>query len=175
VYILNMTEKIPLGILSLSLWNEAKAYILAAETLVRESQTDLPTYFLLSHALELTIKAYLVAHGVEAQELIDIGHDVQQAYDKAVALGFQIENQHAPALVRAISKFHKAFVFRYPVINKDGDLVVIRTLVKAEDVLEIVTAIWRRVEGEAIRARLLAAKGGGQYPVEEWHMGDSQA
>lgn len=163
-------ERVPLGILSLQLWNEAKAYLLAAETLVRESQVGLPTYFLPSHALELTLKAHLAAHGVSARELLNLRHDVQKAYQRAVGFGLIINNQHVPPLVCILSDFHKGFVFRYPVINNDGDLVIVGTLVKAEDILEIVTVIWRRVEAKAISARLHATKGG-QYPIETWHMG----
>jgi hypothetical protein len=92
-----------------------------------------------------------------------------------VALGLRTDNQHVPDLVEAISEFHEKLVFRYPVINNADELVVIRTLVKAEDVLEIVSAIWRRVEGDAIRARLDAANKGGQHPLEYWDMGGSSS
>jgi hypothetical protein len=170
-----MSEKVYRGVVSLRFLNEGKAYIVAAETLIRESQVELPTYFLLSHALELTLKAYLVARGVEEKELRCIRHDLQRAYRRAVALGLRTDNQHVPALVQAISEFHEKHVFRYPVINNADESVVIRTLVKAEDVLEIVSAIWRRVEGDAIRARLDAANKGGQHPVEYWDMGGSSS
>jgi hypothetical protein len=166
-----MTKNVPLGIISLSLWNDAQAFILAADSLVQNSQVDLPTYFLLGHALELTIKAYLAAHGLKTRELKKVGHDLQRAFENAVSLGLKIENQDAvTAMVRAISEFHNAHVFRYPVINKDGDLVIIRTLFEASDVLKIVTAVWRRVEADAVKAMLLAVEGD-RFPVEEWYMG----
>jgi HEPN domain-containing protein len=167
-----MRETVPVGILSLRFWNEAKAYLLAAETLIREGQVGLPTYFLLSHAFELTIKAYLAAHGVDAPELKKIGHDLERGYERAVSLGLSVDINNIGALVRLVSNFHMNYVFRYPIINKQGDLVIVGTLVKAEDILEIVTAIWRLVEASAVHARLVAASEGGQYPIEEWHMGD---
>src|ERR1043166_5071392 len=159
-----MAASVPPGILSLSLWNDAKDYLRAAETLIRESQIALPTYFLLSHGLELTLKAYLIARGVEERVLRkpNIRHDLQRLYDEAVALGLQIEDQRVPVLVQAISEFHKTFEFRYPGLNSDGDLILVRTLAQAKDVLEIVAVIWRRVESVAISARLEAAQGG-QY------------
>jgi HEPN domain-containing protein len=165
-----MTEKVvPLGIVSLSLWNEARDYIVAAETLVRESQVKLPTYFLLSHALELTIKSYLAAHGVDADELHIISHDLQRAYDKSVGLGFQIEPDRAPKLIRLFSEFHKEQVFRY-LTKRNRGLVVIRKLVDAADALEIVTSIWNGVGPDAMRARFRAVTAG-QFPIEEWYMG----
>ena len=94
---------------------------------------------------------------------------MRRAYKRAVRLGLRTENQHAQ-LVLAISEFHEKFVFRYPVLTKEGELIIIKTLVKAEDVLEIVKKIWRAVEIEVIKARLLSASAG-EYPIEEWHMG----
>jgi hypothetical protein len=167
-----MNKPIPQGVLSVQFWNEAKAYLLAAETLIEKSQARAtPTYFLLSHALELTLKAYLAAHGVGAKELKDIGHNIKNAYKKAVSLGLQVDIENVETLVDLMSDFHMNFVFRYPIINKEGALILLGTLVKADDILKIVTQICRLIEPSAIHARLVAASEGGKYPIEEWHMG----
>ncbi|MGX1417004.1 hypothetical protein AB7M43_007096 [Bradyrhizobium elkanii] len=59
-----MNNRVPLGILANQFWHEAVAYLRAADTLIRdESAVDTipPTYFLMSHGLELMLKAYLLS------------------------------------------------------------------------------------------------------------------
>jgi hypothetical protein len=172
-----VNSAVPQGVLSMLFWNEAKAYVFAAKTLVEDKQTKTPTYFLLGHALELTLKAYLAAQGIKFVKLKDdIGHDVAKAYRKAVELGLKVDCDFLDAekvvmLIQLLSDFHKEYVFRYPTISDEGRLVVIGTLVKADDVLRVVTKIWHSVLPEAGHARLMAASEGGQYLTEEWHMG----
>jgi hypothetical protein len=165
--------KVPLGVFSMQLWTDAQAYLRVAEILVHDNSSgiDAPTYFLLSHGLELTLKAYLVARGdVGNAELRDLSHDIERVHKKAVALGLQLKNKHAVPLIRILSDFHKDFVFRYPVINDDGSLVVRGTLVRAIDALATIEDICKQIHGTVLSARLEAAKEG-EYPIETWHMG----
>jgi hypothetical protein len=111
-----MCRKVPLGILSERFNAGAKDYLSDAEYLIRDaknnhSQVKLPTYFLLSHALELSLKAYLAARGVEINDLINFGHNLQVAYDRALELGFRSDDQRVLKLVRIFTDFHRAMVF----------------------------------------------------------------
>jgi hypothetical protein len=166
--------RVPLGIFSMQLWNDAQAYVRAADILVRDGSSDIdaPTYFTLSHALELALKAYLVAEGqVSDEELRALNHDIQTIYDRAAALGLNLTNQSAVPLIRMFSDFHKAMVFRYPIITKDdGSLVLRGTLVCASEAFSIISEILRQVHAPVLRARFDAVSGR-EYPIETWHMG----
>jgi hypothetical protein len=49
----------------------------------------IPAYFLLSHSIELTLKAYLRHHGITVEELASkkYGHNLQVCYDQSIRLG----------------------------------------------------------------------------------------
>ena len=69
-----------------------KEYLEAAKTLdVRHpNEPDWPTFFVVCQALELYLKAFLRAHGVSVEDLINrrmFGHDLQLGFDKAMKLG----------------------------------------------------------------------------------------
>ena len=89
----------------------------------------------MSHALELTLKAYLVAcGGLDNDDLRDLSHDIEKAHTKAAALGLYLQHRNAISLIRILSDFHKAFVFRYPQITKDDASLIVRgTLLRATD------------------------------------------
>jgi hypothetical protein len=159
---------VPLGIISAQLFYNSKAFIEAAEILRREKQSGQPIYFLYSHALELAVKAYLASQGVSPERF---QHDIQKAFTKAVDLGLKVDHPHAPAVVRAVSAFHTAMIFRYPA-NKQGEaLNIVRAVLRTDQLAECVTAIWQAIEPHSIRARLRAASEGEQYAVVEWSMG----
>ena len=66
---------------------DAEGYADAAEQLV-EFRNISPRYFLFCHAIELALKAYILATGGDQKELrVTIKHDLQKAYDRATALG----------------------------------------------------------------------------------------
>jgi hypothetical protein len=166
--------RVPLGIFGMQLFNDARAYLRAADILIRDRSPgiDAPTYFLMSHALELILKAYLVARGgFGDDELRDLGHDIEWAYAQAASMGLRLEDERTVALIRLLSDFHKSFVFRYPIITRDdGSLVVRGTLVLASDVLSVIGGLWMQLHGTILDARLSAARQG-EYPIETWHMG----
>jgi hypothetical protein len=102
-----MTSKpVPPGKISRKLWEDAQQYLKAAAALIGNVDNPTPTYFLLSHALELIIKSYLAAKGFTAGQLRDFGHDIQAAFNEAIAHDFQIERQQeAAAMVRGFPNF----------------------------------------------------------------------
>ncbi len=165
--------RVPLGIFGMQLFNDARAYLRAADTLIRDRSADInaPIYFLMSHALELILKAYLVARGgFGDHEPRDLGHDIERAYAQAASIGLRLEDERSATLIRLLSDFHKSLVFRYPVITRDdGSLVVRGTLVRASDVLAVVGGFWTQLHGTILDARLSAAREG-EYPIETWHM-----
>lgn len=77
------------------MWRFAESYLQAAEVVEDFSKSDLhivaPRYYLIGHAIELSLKAFLLAKGVSLQELRSmklIGHDLERALVRAEALGF---------------------------------------------------------------------------------------
>jgi hypothetical protein len=151
---------------------DACAYFNAADILIRDASPDVnqPAYFLMSHALELMLKAYILACGGSYDEVVSLGHNIQKAHARAEALGLRIEDDHR-VLIERLSEFHDAFIFRYPVVKKDdGHLILRGALVYPAEVLKIIESIFLRVNGPVIMARL-DASGAGSFPVETWHMG----
>lgn len=81
-----MNNRVPLGILANQFWHEAVAYLRAADTLIRdESAMDTipPTYFLMSHGLELMLKAYLLSRDIPYADVFKLQHRIQEAYERA--------------------------------------------------------------------------------------------
>jgi hypothetical protein len=166
--------KVPAGIFGIYLWSDAKAYLQAAKILIGEKSSDVipPKYFLLSHALELCLKAYLVVHGVGDGDLRALGHDIKAAHQKAATLGLHLSKDEA-VMIGLLSDFHRALLFRYPVIQKDDGSVTERgRLVLAADALALIQGVFKKIEGSVMTARMRAAGEGGEFLVETWHMGD---
>jgi hypothetical protein len=153
---------------------DAQSYLQASEILIRKESPKVivPTYFLMSHALELILKSYLIARGgFDDAALRGLNHDIGRALEEAMALGLHLDDDRAITMVRILSDFHKAFLFRYPTITRDdGSLVVRGNLVQPSEVLEIIATISQQVHGPVLSARLDAATQG-EYPIETWHMG----
>jgi hypothetical protein len=97
-------------------------------------------------------------------------HDLAKSFEAACALGLTFNDDKPAKLVALASEFHKAFVFRYPVLTVDGELIVIGTVVSASDLLPLVKSLQDKVSPHVWDARVGAANSG-NYPVEIWHMG----
>jgi hypothetical protein len=168
-----MSSKVPNGILANQFWIDAKAYVEAADILIKSAAPSIstPIYFLLGHALELTLKAYLLAKGENADYFFEIKHDLVKAHARASQLGLQVKGEHATALIERLSDFHNVFIFRYPVLTKDEHRLVLRGhLVKASEILDFVASLCTQVHGIVLFARIDAANAG-EFVVETWHMG----
>lgn len=99
----------------------AKEYLEAAIVVVQEmgSKKDhvtispIPAYFLLTHGLELTLKAYLRHAGLTVEELAKVGHNLKALYAKACELGldglYQLTAEDAEAfeLLVEVNEFHQ--------------------------------------------------------------------
>ena len=87
-----------------------------------------------------------------------------------MSLGIPIEGDRTRILIEKLSGFHDTFLFRYPVVRKDGHLILRGALVYPAEVLKIIETIFLRINGPVIMARLVATREG-SFPVETWHMG----
>lgn len=78
-----------------------------------------PALFLLSHAVELALKAYLLSQGVPdgwgEGELKHpaVRHDLVRLHDLALAHGFVANGPHFDGVVEWLGPFHRGHAFRY--------------------------------------------------------------
>jgi hypothetical protein len=157
-------SKVPNGVFARMLLADANDYFAAAETVIDSCGPDAPIYFMLSHSLELGLKAYLVAKvGIEYEAMVDMGHNLKEAYDRAVDAGLDANIEHANSLVQMLSDFHEDCIFRYPSITREGRVTMRGQLVRAEDVRDVIRKIIDKISGPVVLARVQAAAEG-EYP-----------
>ena len=105
------TELVGMGYLT-----DAKAYLKAGNAL---SQSDIemysPVYFLLCHAIELSLKAFILASGGSERELKqqDTRHHLNVLRDRACALGYQSANEKTDEVIEMLAPYHSNHSFRY--------------------------------------------------------------
>lgn len=76
-----------------------------------------PGYFLASHAIELTLKAYLLSQGTDPDRLLDIGHDLDAALAAAEAEGFDMDDDRFHDVTAQLSQYHREHWFRYRAVG----------------------------------------------------------
>lgn len=72
---------------SMGLWTYARYYLLAAEKLSQSNEISIPAYYLVSHSIELALKAFLMGSGFPLQKLKNMGHDLEKALRCCDSLG----------------------------------------------------------------------------------------
>jgi len=84
-----------------------------------------PRYFMLCHATELALKAFLLAHGWTEQQIRAQGvrHDVTKLLTEAVALGLKI-GPLAHHELELLSQAHEEFWHRYPKQTADPVFII---------------------------------------------------
>jgi hypothetical protein len=97
----------------------AKSYGQAAGQIA--SMADLsgaraPFFMLVSHAVELSLKAAIAAGGADEERLLDLGHDLQMCMRLADPRGLvgNSDDANVAAIVDALGRPHMAQAFRYP-------------------------------------------------------------
>jgi hypothetical protein len=99
----------------------AKDYLEAAIVVNREMGKEkdyahvspMPAYFLLSHGIELTLKAYLRHVGLSVEDLRKVGHDLKALHAKACEMGleclYKLTAQDAEAfdLLVSVNEYHQ--------------------------------------------------------------------
>ena len=106
-------RNIPDRELAIVIRREAGRYATAADTLADRSELDLthPCYFLRCHAIELLLKATLLATGSSLAEVETYNHDLIRALKDAKERGLAISEETAQT-VQQLSGLHR-HQFRY--------------------------------------------------------------
>ena len=112
---------------AIGLWTDAKDMLAAAEALMQQQAKSSrehmrllsPTYFLLGHGIEVSLKSVLLANGSSLDELRkNLGHDLDKAVERVIALdldprsGFVASNA---SRVQMLNPYYRAKVFEYRV------------------------------------------------------------
>lgn len=76
----------------------AEEFLAAAqrEETVKPTTISMPAYFLVAHAIELGLKAYLLTLGQDEKALRRIGHDLGKALNKALEMGLRDVSSFRP-------------------------------------------------------------------------------
>jgi hypothetical protein len=142
----------PLQLVAINFIRDAEEYVKAARQLVAASGSirnkwPSPTYFLLGQAMELTLKAYLAASGVQIKTLHNrIGHDLKRAPRRAQRHGF-VPTARFAELEQWLAPYHLDHSFRYP--KAQGTLSLPLASEAAEIIADAVEALepYVRCEG----------------------------
>jgi len=95
---------------------DAGQYMIAAEDL-RSDENSIhlvaPTYFIRSHAIELLLKACLLANGWTLKDCqYKIGHQLAKALEEAEKFGLDVSAQTKQTIL-TLSPLHENYTFRY--------------------------------------------------------------
>jgi hypothetical protein len=138
------TELVGMGYLT-----DAKAYLKAGNAL---SQSDIelysPVYFLLCHAIELSLKAFILASGGSERELKqqDTRHHLNVLRDRARALGYQSANEKTDEVIEMLVPYHSNHSFRYRDPGYASFPIIADTIEVLTSMLdEISPLVWRKV------------------------------
>lgn len=79
---------------SMGLWSYANSFYMASCELVESKNQQVidPIYYLVSHSIELSLKAFLRGNGISLEDLKNynkIGHDLEKMLAKSMALGLE--------------------------------------------------------------------------------------
>jgi hypothetical protein len=100
-------------------YNTAKDFLAAADRELKHSpppSVSLTAYFLVSRAIEVGLKSFLILEGATDSDLRRIGHDLAKAVDEAVQAGIAdvvILPPEGEAAVRTINAYYSAKDLEY--------------------------------------------------------------
>jgi len=99
------------------LWTHGNEFFQTAEYIPEgKKRLSLPCYYLLSHSIELTLKAFLRAKGNTVPELIGFGHDLGELLRRAEVRGIRgivaLEERHLDA-IELINAYYKVKELEY--------------------------------------------------------------
>jgi hypothetical protein len=100
--------------LAIVIRREAGRYAAAADALAERSELDLihPCYFLRCHAIELALKATLLATGSSLAEVENYNHDLVRTFEEATTRGLTASEETAQT-IQQLSGLHRRHQFRY--------------------------------------------------------------
>jgi hypothetical protein len=127
---------------AVSLLSDTKGFLKAGQMLASQPTLSLPLYFVLSHAIELILKAYLASQGATEKQLRSkVGHRLLRAYSRAQKKGFTPSDARIPEIIRWISPYHESYFFRYR-----GTAHGHMQLPAPKDFADVVSALVRQIE-----------------------------
>jgi HEPN domain-containing protein len=99
---------------------DAMSYVEAARILDESTRSRYhnywpPVFFLLAHAIELVLKAYLYSAGTRDKDLkaFDVRHNLTRLLEKAEAAGFRPAHESFAEAVEWLAPYHQDHRFRY--------------------------------------------------------------
>ncbi|MCH2393752.1 HEPN domain-containing protein [Oceanibaculum sp.] len=141
-------EKLPQGISANRHRTSALAYADAAKKLFDSEENNLrqPAYFAISHAVELFLKAYLLAKGIEANVLATkMRHCLECLWVEAKENGLIVPGYDMPVLMHHLNEY--SIIFRYP------DIQILEAL-SSKDLMELVAVLDRATKSAIFKAYL---------------------
>ncbi|RUX95827.1 MULTISPECIES: hypothetical protein [unclassified Mesorhizobium] len=145
----------PLGLFAGDLLKRGRSYYQAFQIVAEREEASLsfPAYFLLSHAVEVVLKSYLVAKGTPKIALGKglLRHDVGLVFDECERQGLTVADQLVKPLAKQLAHINENYDLRYPT----GFILSIPSpslCVPAVDAL--ISEIAPMVEASAIKAEL---------------------
>lgn len=93
-----------------------------------------PRYFLLSHSIELALKAYILSSGGRGTEPKKLGHDLERALTRAKELGLSLTDRRIEQAIEWLAPSHKDMSFRY---RQTG----FKTLPELNELTELVSSL----------------------------------
>jgi hypothetical protein len=104
-----------------------------------------PRYFLLCHAIELALKAYLAKLGATPEHLkYDFGHKLDELATEAVEKGLRLTPE-TQQRIRALNEAHRKFWHRYPRDDGKIEVFVIEQFIRAAH--ELIDTVCKEING----------------------------
>jgi hypothetical protein len=100
---------------------DAVSYVSAAKLLDESDGHFSPKYFLLCHALELALKAFILATGGTEKDTRKIKHNLQRAWVISIKNGLVSKNPDLPKIIERVTPAHLDYSFRY---NKSWSFIL---------------------------------------------------
>lgn len=101
---------------SLGLWRYAKEFAEAANSIAQLDPTSIPAYYLVCHAIELALKAFLRGSGASLSVLKRLGHDLPLLFEKAIRNSLdahcKLTAEHQRAVTLA-NRYYRTKEFEY--------------------------------------------------------------
>jgi hypothetical protein len=105
-----------------------------------------PRYFLMCHAIELALKAYLAKLGATPEQLrqLERRHNLDRLVDEAVKKGLRLTPE-TQQRIKALAEAHRKFWHRYPRDDGKIEVFVIEQFIPAAH--ELINAVSMEVRG----------------------------
>lgn len=101
-----------------------------------------PRYFVLCHAVELALNAFLLAHGMTEQQLKGQGHNISALMSEAILRGLKVDST-VRSEIELLTEPHQKFWPRYP--RQNGPVVIVDQLEKPS--VELLKAVRLAIRG----------------------------